>query len=121
MVCAYQVGSIGEIAMIKVIMAAVMMICLAGHAFAGEVEDLAAYYPGNYTEMAGDMRHYEPLAEGGDAIAQYKLGVCMDAVNNRFGSMVVTFGSLLPGKANAGSHVIPPSWRPDGIKNVKCT
>jgi len=42
----------------------------------------------------------------------------MDAVNARFGNMVVTFGSLLPGKENAGSHVIPPSWRPDGIKNV---
>ncbi len=45
----------------------------------------------------------------------------MDAVNARFGNMVVTFGSLLPGKENAGNHVIPPSWRPDGIKNVKCT
>lgn len=42
----------------------------------------------------------------------------MDTVNQRFGDMVVTFGSLLPGKENAGSHVIPPSWRPDGIKNV---
>jgi len=42
----------------------------------------------------------------------------MDAVNQRFGDMVVTFGSLLPDKEKAGSHVIPPSWRPDGIKNV---
>lgn len=42
----------------------------------------------------------------------------MDAVNARYGSMVVTYGSLLPGKEKAGSHVIPPSWRPDGIKNV---
>lgn len=42
----------------------------------------------------------------------------MDAVNDRFGSMVVTFGSLIPGKEKAGSHVIPPSWRPDGIKKV---
>jgi DNA polymerase-4 len=42
----------------------------------------------------------------------------MDSINERFGSMAVTFGSLLPGKAKAGSHVIPPSWRPDGIKNV---
>ncbi len=42
----------------------------------------------------------------------------MDAVNQRFGDMVVTFGSLLPGKEKAGSHVIPPSWRPDGIKRV---
>src|ERR1039457_1687991 len=45
----------------------------------------------------------------------------MDKVNDRFCKMVVTFGSLLPGKKTAGSHVIPPSWRPDGIKNVKCT
>jgi DNA polymerase-4 len=43
----------------------------------------------------------------------------MDAVNARFGNMVVTFGSLLSGKEKAGSHVIPPSWRPAGIKNVK--
>jgi DNA polymerase-4 len=42
----------------------------------------------------------------------------MDAVNRRFGDMAVTFGSLLPGKATAGSHVIPPSWRPDGIKKI---
>lgn len=42
----------------------------------------------------------------------------MDTVNDRFGSMAVTFGSLIPGKAKAGNHVIPPSWRPDGIKNV---
>ena len=42
----------------------------------------------------------------------------MDSVNQRFGDRVVTFGSLLPGKEKAGSHVIPPSWRPDGIKNV---
>ena len=42
----------------------------------------------------------------------------MDAVNQRFGDMVVTFGSLLPGKEKAGSHVIPPSWRPNGIKSV---
>ena len=49
-----------------------------------------------------------------------KLGAtkAMDAVNQRFGDMVVTFGSLLPDKAKSGSHVIPPSWRPDGIKNI---
>jgi DNA polymerase-4 len=43
----------------------------------------------------------------------------MDCINDRFGRMSVTFGTLLPGKEQAGSHVIPPSWRPDGIKNVK--
>ena len=51
---------------------------------------------------------------------QKKLAItqAMDAVNQRLGAMVVTYGSLLPGKDKAGSHVIPPSWRPDGIKNV---
>ena len=43
----------------------------------------------------------------------------MDSINERFGRMSVTFGSLIPGKEKSGSHVIPPSWRPDGIKNVK--
>lgn len=42
----------------------------------------------------------------------------MDQVNAKYGDMAVTFGSLLPGKAQAGSHVIPPSWRPDGIKSI---
>ncbi|HIJ96814.1 MAG TPA: DNA polymerase IV [Desulfuromonadales bacterium] len=42
----------------------------------------------------------------------------MDRINDRFGRMSVTFGSLLPGKEKAGSHVIPPSWRPDGVKNI---
>jgi DNA polymerase-4 len=42
----------------------------------------------------------------------------MDIINDRFGTMSVTFGSLLPGKENAGSRVIPPSWRPDGIKSL---
>jgi len=41
----------------------------------------------------------------------------MDRLNDRFGSMAVTFGSLIPGKAKAGNRVIPPSWRPDGIRN----
>ena len=44
----------------------------------------------------------------------------MDAVNRKFGEMAVTYGSLIPGKEKAGNHVIPPSWRPDGIKSVKC-
>jgi DNA polymerase-4 len=43
----------------------------------------------------------------------------MDNINDRFGSMAVTFGSLVKDKASAGNHVIPPSWRPDGIKNVE--
>jgi DNA polymerase-4 len=42
----------------------------------------------------------------------------MDKVNDRFGAMAVTFGSLLSGREKAGNHVIPPSWRPDGIKNI---
>jgi hypothetical protein len=28
------------------------------------------------------------------------------------------FGSLIPEKEKAKPHVIPPSWRPDGIKNI---
>jgi DNA polymerase-4 len=42
----------------------------------------------------------------------------MDSVNQKYGNMVVTYGSLLPGKEKAGCSVIPPSWRPDGIKKV---
>ena len=42
----------------------------------------------------------------------------MDEVNQRFGEMAVTFGSLLPGKDKLGSHVISPAWRPSGIRNV---
>jgi len=42
----------------------------------------------------------------------------MDEINDKFGDMAVTFGSLLPEKSKAGSHVIPPSWRPEGIKKI---
>lgn len=42
----------------------------------------------------------------------------MDKINQRYGDMVCTFGSIIQGKEKAGSHVIPPSWRPDGIKSV---
>ena len=42
----------------------------------------------------------------------------MDEINHKFGDMAVTFGSLLPDKSQAGSHVIPPSWRPEGIKSI---
>lgn len=42
----------------------------------------------------------------------------MDSINERFGRMSVTYGTLLAGKEKAGSHVIPPSWRPDGVKNI---
>lgn len=45
----------------------------------------------------------------------------MDKINDRFGSMAVTFGSLVPEKAGSGSHVIPPSWRPEGVKNIDVT
>jgi DNA polymerase-4 len=45
----------------------------------------------------------------------------MDRANDRFGSMAVTFGTLVPGKKKAGAHVIPPSWRPDGVKNIDVT
>ena len=42
----------------------------------------------------------------------------MDSVNGRFGSMVVTYGSLLANIDKVGSQVISPAWRPDGIRNV---
>jgi DNA polymerase-4 len=42
----------------------------------------------------------------------------MDEVNERFGNMSVTFGSLLPDKQKRGSFVISPAWRPSGIRNV---
>jgi DNA polymerase-4 len=42
----------------------------------------------------------------------------MDEVNSRFGSMAVTFGSLVPDRERSGSHVISPAWRPAGIRNV---
>jgi DNA polymerase IV len=42
----------------------------------------------------------------------------MDIINDRYGRAAVTYGTLLPGKEKAGSHVIPPSWRPAGIKNI---
>ncbi|OGU18639.1 MAG: DNA polymerase IV [Geobacteraceae bacterium GWF2_54_21] len=41
----------------------------------------------------------------------------MDTVNDRFGEFKVTFGSLLSSDQK-GSHVISPSWRPEGIRNV---
>ena len=41
----------------------------------------------------------------------------MDSVNNRFGDFTVTFASLLKNEEK-GSHVIPPSWKPEGIRNI---
>jgi DNA polymerase IV len=47
----------------------------------------------------------------------------MDEVNDRYGNFTVTFGSLLDAEkaGDKGSHVISPAWRPEGIRNVKCT
>jgi len=42
----------------------------------------------------------------------------MDEINDKFRDMAVTFGALLPEKAKAGSHVIPPNWRHEGIKSL---
>jgi len=42
----------------------------------------------------------------------------MDAVNNRFGDLTVTFASLMDTEEK-GSHVISPAWRPDGIRCVE--
>jgi len=63
-------------------------------------------------------------------------GNSMEAINDRFGSFSVTFGSLLEGNEGGGnvtggkepgtggrvkgmgSHVISPAWTPDGIRDV---
>ncbi|QEM70016.1 DNA polymerase IV [Geobacter sp. FeAm09] len=45
----------------------------------------------------------------------------VDDLNRRFGSLVVTFGTLLPAGESGGSHVISPAWRPSGIRNVEVT
>jgi DNA polymerase-4 len=44
----------------------------------------------------------------------------MDSVNDRYGNFTLTFGSLVEkdGQREAGSHVISPAWRPEGIRNV---
>lgn len=61
-----------------------------------------------------------PLFEGERKKA---LATCvMDNVNNRYGDFTVTFGSLLETEEKErGARVIAPAWRPDGIRNVKCT
>ena len=41
----------------------------------------------------------------------------MDAVNDRFGEHVLTFGTIL-NNGRKGAHVIAPAWRPDGIRSV---
>jgi DNA polymerase-4 len=45
----------------------------------------------------------------------------MDKVNDRYGNFSVTFGSLLDNEKtkDKGSHVISPSWKPTGIRNVE--
>lgn len=40
----------------------------------------------------------------------------MDAVNDRYGTATVTFGSIL-GRGGT-SRVIAPAWRPEGIRAV---
>ncbi len=41
----------------------------------------------------------------------------MDTINDRFGSMAVTFGSLLTAQKKE-RQVISPAWRPEGIRSV---
>ncbi|GFE62041.1 DNA polymerase IV [Geobacter sp. AOG2] len=43
----------------------------------------------------------------------------VDDLNQRFGAMAVTFGTLVPVRGSGGSHVISPAWRPSGIRNVE--
>jgi len=42
----------------------------------------------------------------------------MDAVNDRYGSFAVTYGSVLD-NSEKGSFVISPAWRPEGIRSVE--
>jgi DNA polymerase-4 len=42
----------------------------------------------------------------------------MDAVNDRYGSFAVTYGSVLD-NGEKGSFVISPAWRPEGIRSVE--
>ena len=48
---------------------------------------------------------------------QYLLTEARDSVNDRYGDFTVMFGSLLEQRGK-GSHVISPSWRPQGVRNV---
>lgn len=43
----------------------------------------------------------------------------VDDLNQRFGTMAVTFGTLVPSWESGGSHVISPAWRPSGIRSVE--
>lgn len=60
--------------------------------------------------------HVEQLPLFGQDRKKALLANAMDNVNNRYGDFSVTFGSLL-GK-EAGSKVISPAWRPEGLRNV---
>lgn len=40
-----------------------------------------------------------------------------EQVNNRYGDFIVTFASLMDTEEK-GSHVISPTWRPNGIRCV---
>ena len=56
----------------RIISAAVLLVALAASAWAGYDEGLAAYNRGDY---ATALREWRPLAEQGDANAQYNLGL----------------------------------------------
>jgi DNA polymerase-4 len=54
----------------------------------------------------------------GDGGRRSRATGAMDAVNDRFGSFTVTYGSVLEGEGR-GSQVISPAWRPQGVRNVE--
>ncbi len=56
----------------RIALAAVLLVMLAGPAWAGFDEGVAAYERGDY---ATAIKEFRPLAEQGDALAQYGLGV----------------------------------------------
>ncbi len=57
---------------IRVVAIAILLSLLATPAWAGFAEGVAAYERGDY---ATALREWRPLAEQGDAEAQYNLGV----------------------------------------------
>jgi DNA polymerase IV len=59
----------------------------------------------------------EQLSLFSDEQRRSDLARAMDSVNDRFGTAVVTFGSLLK-DGDRGNHVISPAWRPSGIRSV---
>ncbi|MBU4575512.1 MAG: hypothetical protein KJ576_12830 [Proteobacteria bacterium] len=55
----------------KILLALLLALCLAQPAWAGFREGMSAYKRGDYADA---LKEFEPLAEQGDALAQFYLG-----------------------------------------------